>query len=296
MKLLVLDNYGSFSLFPYLKERLQSKHQIFKMDNIYNEQKWQAFQSINPDVVFVDFCDHNAIILTQKVAGLETPPRIIVRLHGYEAQDSKLLNGVKWDKIAALVVVSPKFKEIVESKVTGVNVRVVYNGIDLHKFQPQDEADMEDNTIAYVGYLNKKKGLTLLRTIMASMPDKTFHVGGIHQDAHVRLYCDDLKLNNVTYHGWVKTQEFLKGKRFIISTSVTESFGMSIAEGMTMGLTPLVHSWPGANLLWPGECLWSTFDELKAIQPKDPVWCRKWVEERYSMEQCVSKFVELLEA
>jgi len=296
MKLLVLDNYRSFTLVPYLRKRLQS-HEVFTMGNIYNEHMWKIFSNIAPDIVFVDFCNQNAVNLTHRVKDLPKQPQIVIRLHGYEAQ-SWFLDKIEWDVVSALIVVSPKFKEIVESKFSVSNdmIHLVPNGIDLQKFQLQHNDDMDDQMIAYAGYLNKKKGPTLLRTLMASTPQKKFCIAGIYQDEQVRLYMEDFDLPNVTYYGWVKTEEFLKGKRFILSTSMTESFGMSIGEGMAMGLTPLVHKWPGAKYWWPKECTWDTFDELNAIldTPKDPEWCRQWIEERYSMDTCIDQVVKLL--
>jgi len=293
MKLLILDNYESFTLVPHLKSRLESEHEVFKMGNLFTEQMWQIFKNVGPDVVFVDFCNENAVTLTQRVKELPQKPKIVIRLHGYEAQ-SWFMEKIHWDEVSDLIVVSPKFKEIVESKISGVNVHVVNNGIDLEKFTLGTDFDL--NQVAYAGYLNKKKGPTLLRTVMASLPLKKFHVAGTHQDEQVRLYFEALKLDNVTFHGWVETQEFLKGKQFILSTSVTESFGMSIAEGMAMGLTPVVHGWPGAELLWPKECIWNTFEELNDIlwTPREPAWCREWIENRYSMDKCIDRVVELL--
>ena len=289
MRLLVLDNYGSFSLVPYLKERFDD---IWTMGNVLNDHMWNVFVQNSPDVVFVDFCNENAVALTERVKGLKKRPKIIIRLHGYEAQ-SWYMSKIDWNMVSDLIVVSPKFKEIVEGKISGVNVHVVSNGVDLQRFQLQEEFD--DDAIAYVGFLNKKKGPTLLRTVMASMPHKHFHVGGVHQDEQVRLYFEDLRLPNATYYGWVRTEEFLKGKRFILSTSVTESFGMGIAEGMAMGLTPMVHAWPGADLVWPKECIWKTFGELERMLPLDPSYCRKWIEDRYSMDKCVEAVVKLIE-
>jgi len=292
MKLLVLDNYESFSLVPYIQAAMP-QHEVVKMGNIYTDHLWGIFINVNPDVVFVDFCDQNAVVLTERIKTLRHRPKIVIRLHGFEAQ-SWFPDKIDWGMVSDLIVVSPKFQEIMEQRLRNVPVKIhtIYNGIDLDKFQLQDAADNDD--IAYVGYINKKKGPTLLRTVMASMPERKFHVGGVHQDEQVRLYMHDFNLKNVAYYGWVKTEEFLVGKRFVLSTSVTESFGMSIAEGMAMGLTTMVHDWAGAEKLWPQKCIWRTFDDLKAIQPEDPAWCREWVENRYSMKRCIGSVCALL--
>jgi len=297
-KLLVVEITPSFTLAPYLAERLQD-YKVYREQHVQNGYMWNYVRTLSPDVIFVDFCDENAAILSRRLGEFPKRPRLIVRLHRYEAQD-RYLRRVVWPNVSDLIVVSPKFEEIVRSKVSkihpGVRIHLIPNGVDLTKFRLQDEVAMDSNAVAYVGYLNKKKGPALLRAVMASMPDKQFHVGGTFQDEEVELYLRDLELPNVRYFGWVQTREFLLGKRFIISTSTTESFGMGIAEGMAMGLTPLIHAWPGAGSIWPRECLWNTFEELKAIQPKNPAWCRKWVQERYSMDLCMDRFSALLKS
>jgi glycosyltransferase involved in cell wall biosynthesis len=290
---MVLDNIGGFSLVEYFKLAIDGK--VYTMGNVATDDMWRIFMGVNPDVVFVDFCNENAVELTKRLRGMKGSLKVVIRLHGYEAQ-SWYMNEIDWKMVDHLIVVSPKFKEIVHSKIgDAVDVRVVPNGIDLDKFKLQDPEEMDDNAVAYAGYFNKKKGPTLLRTVMASMPYRQFYLAGTHQDEQVRLYLDDLHRDNIHYVGWVKTEEFLKGKRFVMSTSVTESFGMSLAEGMAMGLTPLVHAWPGAHEIWPKECIWTTFDQLKEIWPKDPLWCRKWIEDRYSMVLCMSSMCELFE-
>lgn len=295
MKLLVLDNIGSFSLVNQFKTKLNG--QVYSMGNVETDEMWSIFKRVAPDVVFVDFCNENAVTLTRRLAenGLVGKIKVVIRLHGYEAQ-SWYMQKTNWQAVDHLVVVSPKFKEIVFSKIAGsAPISIVPNGIDLDRFKLQARQDMKKNSVAYAGYFNKKKGPTLLRTLFASFPNLEFHLAGQHQDEHVRLYMEQLAFENVRWYGWMKTEEFFKGKSFVLSTSVTESFGMSIGEGMAMGLTPLVHRWPGAEMLWPRSCLWSSFQEFRAIRQLDPAACRLWVEERYPLDRCVSSFLELFE-
>jgi glycosyltransferase involved in cell wall biosynthesis len=293
-KLMVVDNIGSFSLVPYFKEKFDGE--IYSMSNLFSREMWEIFKRVSPDVVFVDFANENAVNMANLAKEeLSKKPKIIVRLHGYEAQ-SELIKQVDWNHIDHLIVVSPKFEEIVKSKVgDAVQVHVVPNGIDFDKFKLQNAEEISHEDWAYAGYLNKKKGPTLLRTVVKSMKDKQFHIAGSYQDEHVRLYMECADLPNAKFYGWVDTGEFLTGKGFILSTSVTESFGMSIAEGMAMGLTPAVHHWPGAELIWPEKYVWETFDDLKniSLNPMDPNECRAWVEERYSMENCIESVMSL---
>jgi len=233
-KLLVLDNFGSFSLVPYLKKKWNGE--VISMGNIYDDKMWWIFKRVDPDVVFVDFCEKNAVVLTDRIRELSKKPKVVIRLHGYEAFGS-YLSAVNWDFVSNLIVVSPMYERIVRRNMPNskVNIQVVFNGLDIEKFQLQDNDGIDDDAIAYISYLNRKKGIALLRTIIASTPNKKFHVGGPYQEEPVRLYLQDLDLKNVRYYGQVQTEKFLVGKRYIMSTSVSESFGMTIAEGMAMG-------------------------------------------------------------
>ncbi len=290
MTIVVFDSFESFSLVPYLAERYPDEKVIPVKE--CNGSAVDMLLRVRPRAIFVDFCNENAIAVTDFVRHLLNPPRIIIRLHAYEAWGG-YLGHINWSVVDALVVVSEGFKELVEEKGVTVPVHVIHNGIDLDKYQLQPAADNED--IAYVGYINHKKGPTLLRTLMASMPERQFHIAGTHQEEKIEHYFNDLPLPNVTWHGWQDTAEFLEDKRFLLSTSVTESFGMSIGEAMAMGLTPMVHHWPGAEKLWPLECLWANFNELKDIKAIDPVVCRQWVEDRYSMDRCIDGIAKLID-
>lgn len=298
MKLMVLNSLGSFSLVSDFKKRLEPKgHEVWKMANICSRDMWKRFEKVNPNVVFVDFCNENAIALLENIEKLPKKPRIVVRLHGYEAY-SYFIWKLDWSKVDALIVVGPWMKDFLLSKPpvlrSGVDIRVIYNGIDLDKFGLHPEKD--EGSMAFLGHLNKKKGIGLLGCAIASMPEREFHIAGAYQDEQVKVYLENPGYKNLNYYGEVeKTEDFLKNKQYILSTSLTESFGMSIGEGMAMGATPLVHSWPGAEMLWPKECIWTTMDELKSIEPREPEWCRKWIEDRYSLDECIDKFINVLD-
>ena len=297
MKLLVVDHVESFSLVPRLKPILEAggRHKVWKMGTVCTEQMWQIVRSVDPDVIMAEFADANAAVLSRRVTELSKRPKLVVRLHGYESQDA-FLKRVAWENVSALVVVSPYFERLLRGKVGGrVRVERIENGVDLARFPLAPERVIDDRAVAVLGYLNHKKGPALMRFIAASMPERTFHLGGIVQEESVARLLADARLSNLTMHGWVKPEEFLPGKRWIMSTSLTESFSFAVAEGMAAGLTPLVHGWPGAEELWPPECVWRSFDQLRSIEPRDPAWCRQWVADRYPVERCVDRFIALFE-
>lgn len=295
MKLMVVDNYKSFSLVPYLVKKLPPGS-VAEMGNVYTANMWQIFVNHAPDVVFVDFADQNAQIISTKISELPKRPKLIVRLHGFESDDA-WLSKVNWNAVDDLIVVSPMFESMLREKIGKLTrVNLVCNGVDLKRFAGQSVDDMNSAAGAYLGYLNFKKGLSLLRTVIESTPQITWHVGGVIQGEKPTVYMTDRPIKNLMWAGWVRPEMHLRGKRWIISTSYTESFGMSIAEGMAMGLTPLIHAWPGADKLWPRSQIWSTFQELEhlLVDPKSPEWCREWIEERYPIAVTIDKVLGLI--
>ncbi|BBO88351.1 hypothetical protein DSCOOX_15310 [Desulfosarcina ovata subsp. ovata] len=64
-----------------------------------------------------------------------------------------------------------------------------------------------------------------------------------------------------------------------------ESFGYSIAEAMMMGYRPLINDFPGADELWPSDCLFSDIDDLIRMVQDDNYHSeryREYVNKRYS--------------
>jgi len=53
---------------------------------------------------------------------------------------------------------------------------------------------------------------------------------------------------------------------------------MNIGEAMAVGAFPVIHDFPGADRLWPAECLFSSIEEaLALIQVAQPGQYRQWL-------------------
>ena len=75
-------------------------------------------------------------------------------------------------------------------------------------------------------------------------------------------------------------------KGVLLSTTMYESFGLNIGEAMAVGAYPVIHDFPGAERLWPTECLFASIDQAVAlIRAGRPGLYRDWVGERYGLEQ-----------
>lgn len=296
MKILVVDHAGSFSLVPDLIDAVKDRHEILTMASVQGAQNREIFFNVNPDVVLCEWGDANAAALSNDVVLSEVP--LIVRLHGYESHEW-FVNQIAWNNVQALATVSPYFQRLMAAKLElrKANTRVVCipNGVDLDRFKIIAN-HYEPNKVAWVGYLNMKKGPSLLRCVAESYPHLEINAVGTFQCENTqRLLLEGP--NNLRFHSWRDDVEnFYPEHAWILSTSTTESFSYAVAEGMTCGLTPMVFAWPGADELWPKECIWRSMSDLGKIKLQDPAWCRKWIEDGYSKQQQISRFVKLIES
>jgi len=77
---------------------------------------------------------------------------------------------------------------------------------------------------------------------------------------------------------------WLHEKHFIISSGIGENQVESVLTGMATGLKPIVHNFPGAERLFPPECLFNIaeeFCERILNQDYNPTGYRRFVEDRY---------------
>jgi hypothetical protein len=102
--------------------------------------------------------------------------------------------------------------------------------------------------------------------------------GVVHFDGHV-----------VDMPGWYSD------KGVLLSTSMYESFGMAIGEAMAVGAFPVVHGFPGADRLWPAECVFASVDHAVAlIQAARPGLYREWVADRYGLDRQIDQVLTML--
>ncbi len=223
------------------------------------------------DVAWFDWCDQ---LLIQVTNHLPKCCPIICRLHSYEAF-TDMPAQIDWSKVDAIVFVNDSVQTLMEKRIPkSVKRHVVYNAVDVKKFAVPAKKKY-GKRIASVGYINYKKNPQLLLYCFKAIhdwdPEFELHIAGEQQDPRLELYMRDMarKLGiEIQYHGWIDDMPaFYRGMDFVISTSLFESFHLSIAEGMASGVLPLVHDWFGADNVYPESCRFLTAaDCLKLVQ------------------------------
>lgn len=295
-KILVLNSLKGYKIdfLPTLVEKVE-KELDFTVVSGYSEAEGLLGEA---DTIFVEWCDENAVNISRE----KRAQKVVVRLHGYEAFGH--VANVNWDNVDDVIFVSEH--TLLQARINHPRLRqhVIPNGIDLDKFKIYP-AKKTGYNVAFVGSLNSKKNLPLLLYIMMELPKEyILHVAGDWQEPHLAVWWYNfINENNlrsrVVMHGhrWDINRWLGEEIDYLISPSVTESFGVSIAEAMACGVMPIIHRRPGVAKLWPEECIFDTADEaaLKIIQkPIDPRVLRQWIKDRYDLNIVAKKVSAIL--
>ncbi len=255
-KILVVARHQMFA--KPLVESLQASNELLLLNGDSPERIAAGLEWA--DVAWFDWTDDLLAFATHQKKSCP----IIARCHSYEVF-TEMPSQVDWSKVATVVFVNHSVRELFQQAVkTPVRTEVIANGLNLEAFRSQPHRK-QTKKIASVGYINYKKNPALLlhcfKAIHEYDPSYTLHIAGEHQDPRIALYMTHFLQKHplpVFFDGWIADMPaWYADKNFVISTSLFESFHFSIAEGMSMGLLPLVHDWYGANNLYPEKLLFS---------------------------------------
>lgn len=257
------------------------------------EREWEVrFVSLPPgpalaeaiawcDVLWLEWAWDHAVWVTRE--GIAAGRPTILRLHSVEALNTDFPARIDWSRVDRLITVGPDIADVIRARVPGAEPIVIPNGVDRARFRMNAP---DARRVAWVGHIEPKKNPMLLLQIAARLAaTHEFHVAGPFTDERTRRYVHHLAATMglgrcLHLHGNVADMPaFLADKGVILSTSMYESFGLNIAEGMACGLAPVIHDFPGADRLWPPEALFASVDEavalIRAAEPGEH-W-REWV-------------------
>jgi Glycosyltransferases involved in cell wall biogenesis len=257
------------------------------------------------DVCWFEWCDD--LIAHASRLPVASYRRVVCRLHSYEMFTS-YIHQVNWKTVDRLVFVGEPIREYVLGQLPALpkeKTAVIPNGVMMERYPLVQRA--KGFNIAYVGYINYKKGPMLLLHAFKAVYDRDpryrLFIAGKYQDMRYKLYFDQMieemgLTGSVRFDGWqTNLNAYLRDKHYIISTSPLESQHMSIMEAMAAGVKPLVHHFYGAKKVYADAWIWNTIGELvdKVTEDEyDSEQYRSFVESRYSFAGNVRKIGELI--
>ena len=236
--------------------------------------------------------------------------RILCRIHRYEVY-TDAPRRVNWANVDDLIFVShwvlQTFKALHDPSIgQKTRVHVVPNGVDVEKL-PFRERGPGFN-LGWIGRFHPHKNPALLVQIMAELVKrdsryKCSMIGPIQDPVeyqYVMRMVEQLGLErNVVYEGVQRdVVKWLEDKNYILSTSVVESQGMAIMEGMAMGIKPVIHNWVGEpQYIYRPSYVFNTVEEAVNMitgGEYNSGEYRTLVAERYSLDKTMHTIETLL--
>jgi len=220
------------------------------------------------DICWFEWCDE--LIFYGSKLDIAKEKNIICRIHSYESF-TEYPCDVYWKNVDKIIFVAEHIRNftIDTFNIDKEKTMVIPNGIDIPKWTFQDRKP--GFNIAYVGYINYKKGPMLLLHTFKAIYDKNnqykLYIAGKFQDARDVLYFNQMIKefgleDNVIYEGWQDNlDKWLEDKNYILCTSVLESQNISIMQAMAKGIKPIIHNFVGAKEIYPQCLIWNTIND-----------------------------------
>lgn len=233
--------------------------------------------------------------------------KLLVRMRGFDAFGP--LDRLDWTNVDALIYESNFMKQLVEERLPGLRgfrSHVIPSGIDLASIPFKERGP--GPVVAMVARGVADKGFQLAFEWARHRPDVQLHVALAMPEPRLLRYLEYTRPPNVTIHPQVDTVKWLDeiSANFLLSASNWESLGYTIAEAMAMGIKPLIHDTPGAELNWPvpfsANSRWRSLAQLSRLVPTDgniayvSTAYRAFVEEYLDAAKQSQKFADLLTA
>jgi tetratricopeptide (TPR) repeat protein len=284
-------------------DNLRERFNVRLFDGTTNEELYELMNW--SDISWFEWCTDLAAIGTagQKVC------KNIIRLHRYEAY-TDWPQKINWHNVDVMVTVGNSVvKNYLISKIpqiTGLtSMTTIPNGVDLEKITFVDKK--AGKNLAFIGNGREVKNLPLVMQCMQKLnyidDEYKLYIAGIFTDPvleqYIRHMVHVLGLDGVVIcDGWQDDiNRWLSDKHYIISSSLIESQGMGILEGMAAGLKPVIHNFPGAEEIYPKEYLFNIAEEFcqQIISAEyESVRYRRFVEQRYSRKQQLKDINKLI--
>lgn len=257
------------------------------------------------DICWFEWCD--GLIAYGSKLKIAKERKIICRLHSYEAFTNYPVQA-DWQNVDILVFVAEYLQRYVTDrfKINTEKTVVIPNGVTINQWTFKQKTP--GFNIAYVGYINYKKGpMLLLHTFKAIHEHDNrykLYIAGQFQDPRYSLYFQqmikELGLDNHCFlQGWQNNlDQWLEDKHYILCTSVLESQNMSVMQAMAKGIRPIVHNFVGAKGIYVDKYLWNTINEAVTMvtdNQYDAREYRKFIEDNYSLEKQLASTKSLID-
>lgn len=289
----------------FLEGVIQGLADIYETRKITVSEYTQIDEGIEwADFVWFEWCD-DLVIYGSKLA-VSSNKKIICRLHSYEAF-TNYPREVSWENVDKIIFVSEHIRDFLIEKLQLDKSKTIImpNGINTDRWTYSEREP--GFRIAYVGYINYKKGPMLLlhafKAIYDKNPNYQLHIAGQFQDDRDVLYFRQMIKEfglekNVIFEGWQDNLDvWLENKNYILCTSILESQNMSVMQAMAKGIKPVIHNFVGARSIYSSKYIWNTIENAVDMIEDDNYNSAEYfnfIRSNYSFDKEISALKELL--
>lgn len=305
-KRIVVFSKGDDKFIKDIVERLSIQYDTKKitintLHDLKPLERWMQWA----DICWFEWCDE--LLIYASKLDIAKEKIIICRLHSYEAFTNYPAQ-VNWNRVDRLIFISETIRKyVIDNFKIDKNITIVIpNGVNMSKYSFRQGS--HGFNVAYIGYINYKKGPMLLLQTFRAIHDcdkrYRFYIAGQFQDPRYSLYFKQMVrelglTDNYFFDGWQNDiDRWLEDKNYIICSSVLESQNMSVMQAMAKGIKPVIHNFVGAEEIYPDKYLWNTVDEAVAMVTGgdyDSQEYRRFVEEYYSIDNRFTLIKALIE-
>lgn len=301
-KIVFFVKQGMDSFLGEVVDNISKEYNVLKI--IVNDYREIDLGMNWADICWFEWCDD--LMIYGSNLDVAKDKTIICRLHSYEAFTDYVYK-VKWSVVDKVIFISESIRDYVIESVKEIDKRiasVIPNGINLDKWTYSKHK--QGFNIAYVGYINYKKGPMLLLHAFKAIYDTDnrymLYIAGKFQDDRDVLYFEQMIKefgleNNIIFEGWQDNlDDWLEDKNYIICTSILESQNMSVMQAMAKGIKPLIHNFVGAKYIYNNDIIWNSIYEIIEMlnSEYDSESYREFINKGYSLDKQIFKIKELI--
>ena len=280
-----VGEHGHWGFFKEIFADLEANYQtqvfqekIYKLPLLYGRfNRWAYSGQIRTMLKHNDVCFFEwASELLKEASHLEKQCPIVTRMHSYEVH--VWAPQINWDNVDRIIFVSEYIRrKFLESHPElAPKTIVIYNGVDLERFQPNHQRDFAFN-IGMLCHFHPVKRIYEMVFTVAELKRQGYHphlhiAGGKWPGGHFDGYyvaiervIDKLNLQDaVTLHGPINdAHRWLREMDIVVSNSYWEGQSVALLEGMASGCYALSHFWDGIEDVLPAECIYGRDVELQ---------------------------------
>ncbi len=292
-------------------------HWRSKGHEVYSEMgmnpKWAAWA----DLTYIDFMDNNFYCLFNGPQGDQTShypkKRIAVRGIDIDLFQGTYRAPVIWDYLDDFIVISKFWYDKVQAETTPYSdgkLHLIRPGVDLQKFKFRDKERGYKIACVTSNLWEAKDGFGAIRIfqeVNRLYPDKPWElfirgqyippewhqyayehlieVSGLKDKIHIIGPVDDM---NVWY----------QDKDYLLVTSHKEAFSYAAAEGMAVGLKPVINDFFGSEDIWPDKYRYKSVHEAVDMLTGgdwNPKEYREYIEEHYDAQRMFKEYDDLFQ-